>query len=809
MDLTHLSDEEIDYELALRFVVNLGPLTHRNKVLKLKDLITKEDALQNTIYHSSEHVMSSTTNIETCQKRIGELKQLVDEAIQMKDAFATAQLRSRLLHYSHRLDAINPLAPFASTKETLCSLVKVLIDEVDSALSRFGQRGDRSETVVTNLLPSGDKPNEECSKQTDLASGQTGIVNTDGAYARLGIPANPTEQLTITSPPPFVGQVNTQAQHTIRQDNLDTGTEATHSRHQINQINNNGISPLEGPSGNSPNQAQLQHDGSFRGDGVPHSSASNSPPGYFSGRGIAVRSILNIRSDVEGRGRTTHVPSRSVDDSLHDNYNDLTYRNIITNNASLYADLLDRLARRIPTMQVQPPMDRAEDRRMTKAIHNWPFKFRGEKDTTSLNIFLDRVETFARSEGVSDGTLLSSIKHLLQEDALDWYSRAMSQRLLYSWDTFKKEIRREYLPTGYAQILRLEASFRYQGQNESFAKYFRDIAALFRFISPPLTEEEQFFIVKKNMNADYAAIVTAARPANLQEMVEVCTSYDETRMLLNRQRRLPVPHNALLEPNFATPVSQAKPYQSQPPRFPRVNAVEACNRIEDPLSTQQMSFPEGMPTPDEEEGEWQARMDQLLQQVNVLKGQFDRRLSKPSKGISNSQERTGLPQQAAASQSLSPNHTSQYQQRWQPGQQQRTWHQDRTADQQSESIQASQRQQSVLQNQPARHPAEQVLDQQQLPWHQTHQQSAWQQHQSAIQQNPPCTFQAKYAQPAGISGRSTTTCWNCDEEGHRFMDCPKPQAVLFCYRCGRKGYSLRSCFTCRTDAGNQQAENLL
>lgn len=50
------------------------------------------------------------------------------------------------------------------------------------------------------------------------------------------------------------------------------------------------------------------------------------------------------------------------------------------------------------------------------------------------------------------------------------------------------------------------------------------MAALFRFVSPPITEEEKFFIVKKNMNADYAAIVTAARPVNLQDMVEVCTS---------------------------------------------------------------------------------------------------------------------------------------------------------------------------------------------------------------------------------------------------------------------------------------------
>lgn len=128
---------------------------------------------------------------------------------------------------------------------------------------------------------------------------------------------------------------------------------------------------------------------------------------------------------------------------------------------------------------------------------------------------------------MTDEVLLASIKHLLQDDALDWYGRAMAQHRLVSWQSFKAEIRKEFLPTGYEQILRLEAYFRLQGQNESFAKFYRDISALFRFVSPPMSEEEKRFIVKKNMNADYATVVTAARSATLAEMVDVCISYDD------------------------------------------------------------------------------------------------------------------------------------------------------------------------------------------------------------------------------------------------------------------------------------------
>ncbi|XP_062701346.1 uncharacterized protein LOC109405522 [Aedes albopictus] len=762
MDLTHWSNEEIDYELALRFVVNLGPSTHRNKVLKLKELMSQEDE---TSIHNSEHVMSSSTNLETCQNKIGELRKLVDEAILIKDTFVISQLRSRLLHYDARLKIIQPLVPFVSTKETLCALVKVLLSEVNSALLRIGKRNDRSDSAVTNLTPFEGTMEEREDVQRHLASKQTDAASMEGAYS--------------------IQEFTNSGQH--QKDNTRVSTAQNTSTGAVHKEQLSSVSCTEGfpPMAMENN---FQRANSMFEDHEPQLSATSSPVVSGRGRGLVLRDQHDRRDNTRGRGRATNTSA--INDSLNrkDQIHDQTFRNIITNNASLYADLVERLARREQPVRTQTN-ERPEDRRMMKAVHNWPFKFRGEKDTTSLNIFLDRVETFAKSEGMSDATLLSSIKHLLQDDALDWYARAMTQQSLHSWQAFKKEIRKEFLPVGYAQILRLEASFRFQGQQESFAKYYRDIAALFRFISPPMAEEEKFFIVKKNMNADYAAIVTAARPMNLQEMVEVCTSYDETRMLLNRQRRVPVPHNSLLEPNFATPVSPAKPYQqSQPPRYSRVNAVESIEGSEN-SSTDQHSTS----TFEEDEAEWQSKIDQLMQQVSALKGQFERKPLKQSNSQAQNLGRSlGAQPVTLSHHSRTP--SNQYQQRWQlEQQQQEDWQQDRTRAQPASTPASS----SSQYRQEAQH---------QQPWHQTQQHPVWQQRPHA---NPSPALQLQTRQQPGSSeARPAMTCWNCDEEGHRFMDCPKPQAILFCYRCGRKGYSLRSCFTCRTDAGNQQAGNL-
>lgn len=80
-------------------------------------------------------------------------------------------------------------------------------------------------------------------------------------------------------------------------------------------------------------------------------------------------------------------------------------------------------------------------------------------------------------------------------------------------------------------------------------------------------------------------------------------------------------------------------------------------------------------------------------------------------------------------------------------------------------------------------------------------------HATAVQLPP--VHQQEHNPVATNQRTQILVCWNCDEEGHRFMDCRKQQAVMFCYRYGRKGFSLRSCPTCRQEPGNNSAGNEL
>ncbi|XP_055588515.1 uncharacterized protein LOC129740895 [Uranotaenia lowii] len=719
IDLYHLNDEEMEYELALRHVSNLAPCSRRARVVKLKALV-QEDTLRDTIYVNSEHVMSPELNIEVCQRAVVELRNHVDLATQNRNADQMACAKSRLLHYRQRLSLIPVVASLEETRRVVCELVETLLAQIECVNSAVNMV--LSETENTSLSTSVPTIQAENSSSRDAC-----------------------DALTIPPRPQAVGN--------------DEGARA---RMQEADVEPSSLPFQEGRQG----QRDLE-------EVIIRRSGSSA--------GLAAVNVLDeLRFDIQQRQRRQQQLNDSFTNRSGSNY----------------------------------------DRRMQKAIHNWPFKFRGEKDTTSLNIFLDRVETFARSEGIDDQTLLASIKHLLLEDALDWYSRALAQRRLYSWQAFKQEIRREFLPSGYAQILRLEASFRFQGANETFDKFFRDISTLFRFIDPPLTEEEKLFIVKKNMNMDYATIVTAAQPKTLMDLVNVCSNFDETRLLLNQQRRIPIPHNHLLEPNFATPATTSRSQQHQQQRFGRLQAVEAdeqlygatsysapshrlpiqqprFNRVhaveneaqQGAASTSAIQTEADLVDPEDADG-LQGDFNQLYEQVCAMKLQLERRSNRFN---------TGLQQQ----------HSEQRpEQRQQPP-----------------TISAAQnnlvnRQGSQAENYRIQHPLQQQakwaprqqLQQQQQPQQQQLQQ---QQPQRQFQQHYQPQLQNQQLQQAGSNmydldpvqhtAYRPALCWNCDEEGHRFPDCTKAQAILFCYRCGRKGYTLRSCLVCNSEAENAAA----
>lgn len=48
-----------------------------------------------------------------------------------------------------------------------------------------------------------------------------------------------------------------------------------------------------------------------------------------------------------------------------------------------------------------------------------------------------------------------------------------------------------------------------------------------------------------------------------------------------------------------------------------------------------------------------------------------------------------------------------------------------------------------------------------------------------------------------INNSQVVKCWNCDETGHRWMECGKDRMSTFCYRCGNKNVTCVNCDRCK------------
>lgn len=106
-DPLHLSEEELNYELALRHIVGLGQTTRRVKCMRLKAALQEEMARGNA-HTDLAPVMDDSTNIETCQSRIRLLLPQIDHAMKKQDLGFLEHVKSRLRHYRNRLVRINP-----------------------------------------------------------------------------------------------------------------------------------------------------------------------------------------------------------------------------------------------------------------------------------------------------------------------------------------------------------------------------------------------------------------------------------------------------------------------------------------------------------------------------------------------------------------------------------------------------------------------------------------------------------------------------------------------------------------------------
>lgn len=171
-------------------------------------------------------------------------------------------------------------------------------------------------------------------------------------------------------------------------------------------------------------------------------------------------------------------------------------------------------------------------------VNQWRISFSGDPNSSNkhdLNIhnFIEQVELFRRSSGISQDMLLLQIIHLLTGSARAWFQN--ESRHIETWDQFVRALRANFLPSDYNFVLIAQATQRRQRKAETVAEYVNAMELLFRAMSVPMSAEHQLYLVRQNLLPQYGIIVASHSPRNIAEVKRICKEIESATAMQNRR----------------------------------------------------------------------------------------------------------------------------------------------------------------------------------------------------------------------------------------------------------------------------------
>ncbi|XP_062705502.1 uncharacterized protein LOC109425487 [Aedes albopictus] len=546
MDLNQLTPEEIDFELLLRNTTGIRGKNLEWKISRLQQLLDSEQDGSPAPRYSS-HVVSDMDSIYHCQTTISPIFHALNAAFKQQNEAQVTSLRSRLLHYKFRLSLITEATILDEAKKSLTKICNAL-HQIDEFLNDKNIE-HQSDTKDPEDLPS----DPETLKRLKIAQLQSSIDEADKQQKVLQqelqrtiqdgqIPQRSPDQDNV-----FSTLQQQQQSHMQQQNPNPTKSQQQHGLTQ--QYSQEILDPLQHPTLSGQHQQQQTEQSQQRGF-QPEQRLHlllNQMQLQQQQLEQQLRQEQQRRQQLEWQlQHQQHQQSVAAVQQQANYAPNYTYGSI----SGYWGPQNQResgIAQEPQRTGLTPPVgvpsrpntprssnQPANSNRFLQPVHKWPFEYAGENNIVKLGEFLNQVNTYAVTEGMDDQALLRSIKHLLKGRALQWYTRSYLD--LTTWEIFKAEIKQEFLPPNYSEIVKQDLYLRFQGPNEPFTNFYRDLVAAFEIIDPPITESEKLFILKSHLNSDFSPIASASRSGSVRELVSVCKDFEVSRSYAIRGR---------------------------------------------------------------------------------------------------------------------------------------------------------------------------------------------------------------------------------------------------------------------------------
>lgn len=160
-------------------------------------------------------------------------------------------------------------------------------------------------------------------------------------------------------------------------------------------------------------------------------------------------------------------------------------------------------------------------------VYKWGITFSG-KPSESVNSFLQLIEETRQARNVSLSQLFHSASDLFDGKAKVWYR--VIRPSLGSWPDLVYQLKEEFQPFDYDEILYEEIKRRTQGEKESIGMYFAIMATMFDRLSVALPESTKLKVIKRNIHPTYQNQLGLIEPADVDELKGLCKKLERNRL---------------------------------------------------------------------------------------------------------------------------------------------------------------------------------------------------------------------------------------------------------------------------------------
>lgn len=165
-----------------------------------------------------------------------------------------------------------------------------------------------------------------------------------------------------------------------------------------------------------------------------------------------------------------------------------------------FAHMYDDLDSEDDSTPVRSPRQVNMHMRPTKHMDAWKVKYDGSSDDMSVDEFIFRVETLAKSTNTSTEHLASGLHFLLSGRAANWYWIHIRKYPCQNWNALKRALTAHFAVEQSDAEIRVLIEARKQLPKESFADFSVAVQQLTVRLRRIVDEEETVEILKRNMN---------------------------------------------------------------------------------------------------------------------------------------------------------------------------------------------------------------------------------------------------------------------------------------------------------------------